>query len=84
MTHKVDVLLNPNTITRRKLNIICDSIGLDKSGYQFNIFLISPRKHVLWVLIRSASARRFKRVPIIYVFVENKNNINTFGLKKAP
>ena len=34
-------------------------IGLDKSGYQVNIFLISPRKHMLWVLIRSASARRF-------------------------
>ena len=34
-------------------------IGLDKSGYQVYIFLISPRKHMLWVLIRSASARRF-------------------------
>ena len=30
-------------------------IGLDKSGYQVNIFLISQRKHMLWVLIRSAS-----------------------------
>ena len=34
-------------------------IGLDKSGYRVNSFLISPRKHMLWVLIRSA-----------YVFVE--------------
>ena len=34
-------------------------IGLDKSGYPVNIFLISPRKHVLWVLIRSASPRCF-------------------------
>ena len=34
-------------------------IGLDKSGYQVNIFLISPQKHMLWVFIRSASARRF-------------------------
>ena len=33
--------------------------GLDKSGYQVNIFLISAQKHMLWVLIRSASARRF-------------------------
>ena len=31
---------------------------LDKSGYQDNIFLISPL-NMLWVLIRSASARRF-------------------------
>ena len=30
-------------------------IGLDKSGYQVNIFLISPRKHMLRVLIRSAA-----------------------------
>ena len=29
----------------------------DKMGYQVNIFLISPRKHKLWVFIRSASFR---------------------------
>ena len=34
-------------------------IGLDKGEYPVNIFLISPQKHMLWVLIRSASARRF-------------------------
>ena len=27
----------------------------DKGRYPVNIFLISPRKHMLWVLIRSAS-----------------------------
>ena len=30
-------------------------ICLDKSGYQVSIFLFCPRKHMLWVLIRSAS-----------------------------
>ena len=35
------------------------SIGLDKSGYQVSSFLISRGKHLLWVLIRSASVRRF-------------------------
>ena len=35
------------------------NIGLDKGGYPVNIFLISPRKHMLWVLIRIASVRRF-------------------------
>ena len=35
------------------------TIGLDKGGHPVNIFLISPQKHMLWVLIRSASARRF-------------------------
>ena len=34
-------------------------IGLDKSGYQVNSFLISLRKHIWWVLVRSASLRRF-------------------------
>ena len=29
-------------------NSLC--IDLDKSGYQVNIFLISPQKHMLWVL----------------------------------
>ena len=33
--------------------------GLDKSGYQVNSFLISWQKHMLWVLIRSTSVRRF-------------------------
>ena len=36
------------------------SIGLDKGGYPVNSFLIFPRKHVVG-LIRSASARRFRR-----------------------
>ena len=35
-------------------------IGLDKSGYQVNSFLISGQKYMLWVLIRSASVRGFK------------------------
>ena len=31
-------------------------------------------KHRLWVLIRTASPRRFKRVPTIYVLSRNKKN----------
>ena len=31
-------------------------INADKRGYPHNIFLISPRKHMLWVLIRSSEA----------------------------
>ena len=30
-------------------------------------FLIFDPKHTLWVLVRIASARRFKRVPTVYV-----------------
>ena len=60
-------------------------IGLDKGGYPV-IFLISPRKHMLWVLIRSASARRgaSNEYPQHMFSWRNKKNINTFGLKKAP
>ena len=36
------------------------NIATDKRGYPHNIFLISPRKHMLWVLIRSASPRSWK------------------------
>ena len=32
----------------------CLYSSLDKSGYQVNSFLVSRRKHMLWVLIRSA------------------------------
>ena len=35
-------------------------IAIDKRGYPHNIFLISQRKHMLWVLIRSTSVRLFK------------------------
>ena len=50
-------------------------IGLDKGGYPVNIFLISPRKHILWY---SSEA------PTTYGFWRNKKITNTFGLKKAP
>ena len=45
------------------------------------IFLISDQKHKLWVLVRTASARRFYRVPTIYVLSRNMKNIRIFCLK---
>ena len=46
-----------------KKNIYCIFISLDKMLFFpskiINIFLICPQKHMLWVLIRSASARCF-------------------------
>ena len=41
------------------LVILIECLGPYKRGYQHNIFPITPQKHMLWVLIRSASARRF-------------------------
>ena len=46
-------------------------------------FLIFALKHRSWVLVRTASARRFKRVPTIYVLSKNKINI-TFFIGKLP
>ena len=43
------------------------------------IFLISAQKHRLWVLVRTALARRFYRVPTIYVLNRSmKKNIRIF------
>ena len=38
-------------------------------------------KHRLWVLVRTASMRRFKRVPTIYVLSKNKKMSHFFHLK---
>ena len=45
------------------------------------IFLISSHKHRLWVLVRTASMRRFWRVPTIYVLSRNMKNIRIYFLK---
>ena len=42
------------------------------------IFLISAQTHRLWVLVRTASSRRFKRVPTIYILSRNMKNIRIF------
>ena len=45
------------------------------------IFLIFALKHRLWVLVGTASLRRFQRVPTINVLSKNKKNIIIFHLK---
>ena len=42
------------------------------------ILLISAQNHILWVLVRTASSRRFERVPTIYVLSRNMKNIRLF------
>ena len=44
------------------------------------MFLIFSLKHRLWVLVRTASLRRFLRVPTIYVLSKNKKNVQFFYL----
>ena len=43
-------------------------------------FLIFALKHRLWVRVRTASLRRCKRVPTIYVLSKNIKLIKTFHL----
>ena len=45
------------------------------------IFLIFALKHRLWVLVRTASLRRFYCVPTINVVSKNKKNITFCHLK---
>ena len=50
----------------------------------FTVIYISlfgfARNHRLWVLVRTASLRRFERVPTIYVLSRNMKNIRVFFL----
>ena len=71
------------TVVREKKSMA--RIGLDKSGYLVNIFLISPRKHTLWVLITLETPCRgaSNEYPQHMFSWRNKKNINTFWLKKA-
>ena len=41
--------------------------GPDKSGYQVNIFLVSPLKHILWVFIRSTLPRHLRHLIWVYI-----------------
>ena len=60
---KVSILCFPIEIRIKALTALVGplslSIATDKRGYPHNIFHISSRKHTLWVLIRSTSARCF-------------------------
>ena len=44
-------------------------------------FLISAQKYRLWVLVRTASPRRFSQVPIIYVLCRNMKTTRIFHLE---
>ena len=56
---KSDQIEHSQSQIRALILLIESIIPTDKRGYLHNIFLISQRKHMLWVFIRSASARRF-------------------------
>ena len=56
---------------------------IEKLGFAgvYLFFLFFAPKHRLWVLVRTASARRFLRAPTIYVSSKNKKHIKIFLMK---
>ena len=50
--------------------VVC--IPVDKWDIRLKVYLISPQKHMLWVLIGIATMWQFQLVPITYVFLRNK------------
>ena len=56
---------------------------LVKSTYQKINFLISQTKHMLWVLKRSVSMRRFFRAPKTYVQTDGLEYIYNFTIKNC-
>ena len=57
------------------VEITCTYRPLVKSAYQKINFLISQPKHMLWVLKRTVSMRRFFWAPKIYVQTDGLENI---------
>ena len=47
------------------------------------MFLISAQIHRLWVPVRAASARRFERVPTIYVLSRKYEKYQNFYLESS-
>ena len=59
-------------------------IGLDKRGYQVNIFLIFQQKHMLWYSLEAPHRGASNKYPQHMFSLKNKKNIDTFWLKKVP
>ena len=58
-------------------------IGLDKSGFQVNSFLISQQKHMLWYSLEAPYWGASNEYPQHIFLSRNKKNIDTFWLKKS-
>ena len=58
--------------------LLYSKTGVYRGIHYFSYYCI---KHRLWVLVRTASPRRFYRVPTIYVLSRNMKNIRVFYLK---
>ena len=59
-------------------------IGPDKSEYHVNSFLITRRKHMLWVALEAPQRGASNEYPQLMFSSRNKKNIDTFWWKKEP
>ena len=68
------ILLKSISITKTAYSNILKTLPPKNGNFsdkkKSDIFHISAQKHRLWVLVRTASSRRFYRVPTIYVSVQ--------------
>ena len=65
-------------------HMFCFSIATDKRGYPHNIFLISPRKHMLWYSLEAPQQGASNEYPQHMFAWRNKKNISIFWMKKMP
>ena len=83
----VEPLLHVSTCLKQAVFPNPIATCLRQVGLSIN-FLISAQKHRLWVLVRTASLRRFYQVPAVYVLSRNMKttrifhlNLSVFGVK---
>ena len=71
------------SITRITCPCVLYPLLYSKTGVYRGIhyFLIFALKHILWVLVRTTSMRRFQREPTIYVFSKNMKIVQKIQLK---
>ena len=63
---------------------IFSAVKIEISSEKFGYFCYFCSKHRLWEHVRTASARRFYRVPTIYVLEQNKKNRYTPAYPSFP
>ena len=65
-------------ITKTRLFKYIENSPLKTENFQMknsDIFHISAKNHRLWLLVRTALARRFYRVPTMFLSTNKKNNV---------
>ena len=75
LSENVQFLVVKISIYLNRRVFVMSKTGVYRGIHYFSYFC---SKYRLWVLVRTTSARRFKRVPTIYVLSRNMKNIRIF------